>query len=53
MPPGATSRIADILLRALQLVTDFLETLRDKEMGTGRVAMSASADAPDRLERAR
>jgi uncharacterized protein with NAD-binding domain and iron-sulfur cluster len=45
---GRDFEIADILRRGLQLVTDFLETLSEKEMGTGEVAMSASADAPDR-----
>ena len=37
--------LADILRRALQLITDFLESLPD-EVGSGRVVLSGFPDAP-------
>jgi uncharacterized protein with NAD-binding domain and iron-sulfur cluster len=45
---GRDFNIADTLLRALQLVTDFLETLSERKMDTREVVMSASAETPDR-----
>ena len=47
--PDATGRelsVADVLRRALQLITDFLESLPDDGVGSGRVVLSGSPDAP-------
>lgn len=47
--PDATLRkfsLADILRRALHLITDFLESLPDEGVGSGQVVLSGSPDAP-------
>jgi uncharacterized protein with NAD-binding domain and iron-sulfur cluster len=47
--PEATGReftLLDTLRRALQLITDFLDSLPDDRLGSGRVVLSGSPDAP-------
>ena len=48
--PDATLRefsVADTLRRALQLITDFLESLPDEGVGSGEVVLSGSPAAPN------
>jgi uncharacterized protein with NAD-binding domain and iron-sulfur cluster len=48
--PEATGRdfsVADILRRALQLITDFLESLPDEGVSCGEVVLSGSPEAPE------
>ncbi len=47
--PGATGRdlaVADVLRRALQLITDFLDSLPEAPVQSGRLVLSGSRDAP-------
>jgi uncharacterized protein with NAD-binding domain and iron-sulfur cluster len=43
---GREFTIADILHRALQLITDFLDSLPDEQLPSGEVLLSGSFDAP-------
>ena len=47
--PDATGRdlaVADVLRRALQLITDFLDSLPEAPVQSGRLVLSGSRDAP-------
>ncbi len=43
---GRQFSVTDFLRRALQLITDFLDSLPDDAVDSGHVVLSASADAP-------